>query len=193
MNQISHFDMQSLYDKYEKKHKDFHLGSLGNLNEGAVRFERGCYVENLIDDLWLDIGLLKQKEHTTNNKKHLVKSVSKKYTINKALDRNCYSNNILKAMIECKAYVDSCYLERADNDSKVLEEGGYVVPKVVVGLENACSFEALNFWLERKNLENVFFLVEGKRSSSKPIYKKEYYKNLSFEKFSKLCNWLYKL
>lgn len=193
MNYISEHVMKRLYDKYEKKHREFHLGSLDNLNEGCVRTERGSYVENLVDQLWRDIGFEKQQEYITNNKKHPIKSLSGKYTIEKALDRNCYTGNVLKTMIECKAYVDACYLERADNDSKVLEEGGYVVPKVVVGLENACGHEALNFWLERKNLENVFFLVEGKRSAAKPIYKKEHYKSLSFDKFSKLCNWMYNL
>ena len=93
----------------------------------------------------------------------------------------------LVGIVECKAYLDKCYLERAIVDFKYLS---FVtdVPKVVVALENSVA-EKTSKILEHINsdkLSGIFYLCVGKRSSSKPLYKKEFFKPIDEGFYSEL-------
>jgi hypothetical protein len=50
---------------------------------------------------------------------------------------------------------------------------------MVVSLENAVSDNAENFFLDEGNIDKIFYLLDGKRNSKKPIWKKKYYKPIN--------------
>lgn len=185
-------EIYNLYNIYNQEHKKFHLDILKNpIKEGQIRYDRGLIVESFIQKLWNDIGTIKNTINNSNKKKHKVFSISGKFAIEKGLDINLYSNDVLCGMVECKAYVDSCYLERADSDAKELKRNGYSIPMVIVGLEDATADEASNYWMENKNLDHKFILLDGKRVSSRPIYKEQFFKELNYDKFKNLCEWMF--
>jgi hypothetical protein len=184
--------MEDIFEKYQKMHYDEHSNMAENMSSkngegGAIRGKRGELVELIIENLWKDIN----PNNFSNKEKFKIKSVCGNYTIKKALDRNLYKDNQLVAMVECKSYLDEGMLQRAISDSEELNE--YNVPKIVVALENSMKDETFCYWLSKNKLQNVFFLVDGKRSSSKPLYEKKYLKNLNKAEFIKMYNWMLSL
>lgn len=93
--------------------------------------------------------------------------------IKESVDRHIYLNNKLLSCVECKTYLDKCYLQRADSDFSLMKEGNENFSSCVLSLENSIDENSKEFLLNRKNVDKLFILFNGKRSSAKDkrIYK----------------------
>jgi len=110
------------------------------------------------------------------------------------LDWHLYIKDRLALVIECKSYLDSSFLNRAVNSTSLIRRSvGYNVPSIVVALEKALSDDALNFWLAEREVDDVFFLMDGARKSSEPIYKPEYRKDVNAGVLHALVDKLYNI
>ncbi len=88
-----------------------------------------------------------------------------------SVDRHAYKNNKLICGIECKTYVDKCYMQRADSDFNLMKtEQNF--KGWIVSLENGVADKASNFFMGRHNIDNIYYLAIGKRNSAanKRIY-----------------------
>lgn len=91
--------------------------------------------------------------------------------IEESVDRHMYKNNKLICGIECKTYLDKCYMQRADSDFNLMKTelnfNGWIV-----SLENGISDNAYKFFMSRNNINTVYYLASGKRNSTmnKRIY-----------------------
>lgn len=114
----------------------------------------------------------------------------KTYT-QESVDRHVYINGKLELIIECKTYLDKCYLQRATDDARLIRKG---VPNSiqawVISLENALSDMAYNFFMYQDDeiyINECFFLTDGKRKSTAPLYRNNNYQpRLNKEKIQKL-------
>lgn len=92
-----------------------------------------------------------------------------------SVDKHIYINGNLELIIECKTYLDKCYLQRASDDFRLIKKGvKRPLEAWIVSLENAVSDMAYNFFMYQDDniyVNKCFFLSNGKRSSAKPIYK----------------------
>lgn len=92
-----------------------------------------------------------------------------------SVDKHVYINGEFVLAIECKTYLDKCYLQRAADDFRLIRKGvGHPIQTWVVSLENAISDMAYNFFMyqdDDTNIDKCFFLSDGKRASNRPIYK----------------------
>ncbi len=97
------------------------------------------------------------------------------------MDNHCYlKDGSLRLLVESKTYLDRTFLERADNDFAMLQ-GALCDPDVrtaIVSIENAIAEDAFDFYMGRRNIDRVFFLTKGKRSSKTPLWGKDQYKPL---------------
>ena len=110
-------------------------------------------------------------------------------------DLDCYKNEELVCIVECKSYLDKPYLERAMTDFGYLEEVTKV-PKIVVTLENAINKNTYEFIVHRNqdiNFNGMYTLCLGKRSAEKPIYIQEYFKYIDEELFKNLMDFFKRL
>lgn len=176
-----------MYEVINNLHKEAHGYMDASLDTskgdgGKIRQKRGELVESIVPMMWESLGgIVKTKDkltHTTSNG-----------SIKKALDCHLYLGDSLVACVECKSYLDLCYLERADWDSKVIKQV-LDVPCIVVALQDACAETSRNYVLGEGYIDNTFFLVPGKRSSAKPLYKKEYFKEIDRPMFDNLYNYM---
>lgn len=189
---MSEEDYNTLYKTYSEKHYNFHNSLQTNAsNQGRTRGDRGHFLEKFVEELWQDIGKIKNQKHQSDKQKHVIKSKKGTVITSIGLDRNLKAEGDTKAMVECKSYLDACYLKRANQDAFMLRRQNYLQPMVVVALEQSCSDDSSVFWMEEGNLEHVFILVDGKRDSTKPLYKN--FKPLNYDKFKNLCTWMYSL
>lgn len=96
-----------------------------------------------------------------------------------SVDRHIYINGNLELIVECKTYLDKCYLQRAADDFRLIRKGvDHPIQAWVVSLENAISDMAYNFFVFQDDdidVNECFFLSDGKRASSRPIYKNQNY------------------
>lgn len=93
-------------------------------------------------------------------------------SIKESVDRHIFINNKLSCVIECKTYLDKCYMQRADSDFNLMKSYDKNFDTVIVSLENSIADNSYNFFLNRGNITKVFYLASGKRNSksSKRIY-----------------------
>ena len=95
-------------------------------------------------------------------------------------------NGKLVAAIECKTYLDKCYMQRADSDFNIMKMSNNAFKAIIVSLEDSVKSDSFNFFMNRGNIDKVFILADGKRNSEdgKQIYKtpqrlnKSYFKDL---------------
>ena len=177
-----------------KKHYDSHLNAATKTAKtpgqgGQIRSTTGNLVESLAELIWVTEtgGTVKREKHPASNRRGA--------RLNFSVDKNCYSvNNQLKLVLECKAYLDSCFLSRADNDlgmiKATLDPKNKNVQFGILALENACSEDAINFYKGNNNIDEIFFLLDGKRRSSEPIWKKKYRKSMNMQKLKDFVDYV---
>lgn len=91
--------------------------------------------------------------------------------IEESVDKHLYKNNKLICGIECKTYLDKCYMQRADSDFNLMKTD-LAFDGWIVSLENGIADNSYNFFLKRNNINKVYYLASGKRNSAttKRIY-----------------------
>lgn len=87
--------------------------------------------------------------------------------IEESVDRHCYINDKLVLAIECKTYLDKCYMQRADGDFNLMKSYNKDFDGIIISIENSIADNSYNFFLNRKNIDKVYYLATGKRNSAK--------------------------
>ena len=106
--------------------------------------------------------------------------------IDAAVDVHVKVPSTINFFAECKTYLDKCYLDRASSDLKHFKKDGNVC--FIIALENAVSSTSETYFLDEGYINKIFYLVDGKRSSKKPIWKKNHFKPLNKSKVFELIN-----
>ena len=154
---------------------------------GKARNKSGLIYENLTFRTAKALGFDPKK----NDYKKSKKTKSGKQIKNLQVDWHCYKDGKLKKMIECKTYLDSCYLKRLIDDALDLHLSPEVpddVEYAILAGQNACGIDAFEYNLEKfeeytGKIIKVFFVnPQVKRNSKKPIYKAEFRQNFELDK-----------
>jgi hypothetical protein len=111
------------------------------------------------------------------------------------VDMHIYKDDKFIAAIECKAYLDSCFYVRACDDFTLFKKYGYDIKTFVFTLEDSIDENSKLFIDIHNNFvcDEIFCMLDGKRSSSKPIYNKKYKKHVNKEKLIYFVSSLLKL
>ena len=98
---------------------------------------------------------------------------------------------MLKLIIECKCWLDASMMERASSDFRLIKK--YTdndIKSIIVSLENATNEKSEMFILDEGHVDKVFYLLDGKRRSDKPIWKKDCRKKINDKKLNNLINYI---
>lgn len=167
---------------------------------GKMRGDRGEHIEKFVTDV---INMFKDTYGVnvycikgSFDKKTL--TLTKKecnYIKEHQVDIHIYKDELFIAVIECKAYLDSCYYTRACDDFKLFRKYGYDVKTYIFALENSISEKTKNF-IDHENdyvCDDIFYMLDGKRSSTKPVYDAKYRKHVNRDKMTYFIDSLRKL
>ena len=177
-------------DKLPQTH--FELGG------GAARSESGLVYENLIERTCTALNLDARK-----NDYKKTEEVNGACLENLQVDKHIYRENVMKKAVESKCYLDACYLKRAVMDFIELEQSPEVPDDVEYAIfagQNACGEKSFAYYqaffkkITGKEV-NIFFVnPTRKRSSSRPIYNKEYREDFKLDKvvYNEFIEWLNK-
>lgn len=151
---------------------------------GKMRGTRGEDIETFVRSLIHKIGTTFQKniyarKGTDDKKLCSIKDTNIKK--DHQVDVHIYVNHQFVAVIECKAYLDSCYYVRACDDFKLFKKFEYHVKHYIFTLENSLDEDTRIFtdYVNDNICDKIFYILDGKRSSSKPIYDKKFQKNIN--------------
>lgn len=137
-------------------------------NSGDYRAYSGNTVEKLVDLLF---DKLKELYPSLNieclvGRKSPISIQSGKYHIEESVDRHIFINGKLVLAVECKTYLDKCFLQRADSDFSLMKSGKKGWKGIVLALEDNIDENSKNFFMSRKNVDETFILYTGKRKSN---------------------------
>jgi hypothetical protein len=158
---------------------------------GKMRHDRGDDIENfckniikMFGELYnLNIYAIKgkndKKELSLNHKENIIKKEHQ-------VDIHIYKEDKFIACIECKSYLDSCYYVRACDDFKLFKKFGYNIKNYIFSLENSIDENTKLFTdvITDYVCDDIFYMLDGKRTSSKPIYDKKNKKMINKEKLT---------
>lgn len=182
----------------------FYKKRLNKISKYAIKDNAGGKIRQSMGDLGEDLSALawgeiskiysdiekpiKPKKGEKDQIKCVNKNGNKFYA---HVDKHCYINGKFILAIEAKSYLDSCYYYRASNDFRLLKQ--YFDKKlicVVVSIEDAAKEESKRFIEDEKWVDKAFILTDGKRSSAKPIWKKEFKKKLNLDKIKNFIEFI---
>jgi len=179
--------VENLYDEEIKK-----INSISYQNNigGRIRSMNGKLGESISKCAWNLVG--KYYSKVFNIKFQSRKGDELKIKCNNEngnciemqVDRHQYINGNLVHIEECKAYLDRCYMIRASDDCRMIKKyyNNNNISSSILAIENSVKQESYDFIMDEGYIDDVFFLTDGKRNSSKPIWRKEHFKPLNKNK-----------
>tara|TARA_Y100000310_G_scaffold176488_1_gene176615 strand:+ start:193 stop:804 length:612 start_codon:yes stop_codon:yes gene_type:complete len=160
--------------------------SLGDNVGGKIRSLSGSLGEDISALAWGEVGRHYSKLH--NFEFETLKGDSRKVlcingnknSIEMQVDRHQYIDDELFHIEECKSYLDRCYMIRASDDFRMIKKHtNNNITSSIMAIENSVKKESYDFIMDEGYIDDVFFLADGKRSSTKPIWKEGHYKPLN--------------
>jgi hypothetical protein len=169
-----------------------------NFSGGKMRGDRGDDIENFVKNVIkmfvTTYGIRVDALKGSNDKKELVlnhnnKIIKKDHQV----DIHIYKDDVFIAVIECKAYLDSCYYVRACDDFRLFKKFGYNVKNYIFSLENSIDENTKLFTdvVTENVCDDIFYMLDGKRTSTKPIYDKKHKKIINKEKLTYFIQSMY--
>ena len=191
-NICSIFDIAKEVTNYYNNNINSNELYFNNTNAGGkVRQKNGSIVENICEIILRELCILnKINQFNIGGKKiDSVRIFSKSGYIDASVDIHFSINNRNVLYGECKTYLDKCYLDRANSDLSHFKKLDHKNECVIISLENSTRKESENFFLDDGNINKIFYLVDGKRNSKKPIWKNEFYKPINQNSLLTLINY----
>lgn len=171
-----------------------------NCTGGKMRGDRGDDIEKYTIDVINNIGKIFKINliaiNGNKDKKDLKIIIKDKEFIKKhQVDIHIYLDEIFIAVIECKAYLDSCYYVRACDDFKLFKKFGYNIKNYIFTLENSIDEDTIIFtdYINDNICNNIFYMLDGKRSSIKPIYNSKFKKSINLKNLNNFIEVIYRL
>ena len=186
-------DMSEIMDKWCENYSE-------NFSGGKMRGDRGAdielFVRNMINRIGFDLSRNLVAIKGSSDKKQLkIQFGEKEIKKDHQVDIHIYLDSKFIAIIECKAYLDSCYYVRACDDFTLFKKFGYNVKKYIFTLENSIDEDTKMFTdhVTENVCDHIFCILDGKRTSAKPIYDSKFRKPINMEKLYEFIDFMYEL
>lgn len=102
------------------------------------------------------------------------------------VDKHVEVDGDLIIICESKTYLDKTYVERASSDFRIIKQYNKVGDKrifsYIISLQDCVKKETLSFFMMDGHIDNVFILMDNKRSGDKPIWNPRYRKTINLDK-----------
>ena len=187
----------SIIDQYNQEVDA--LPSQHEISGGAARYGSGKVFENLTKRTCVGVELEPKKNDYKKSKKTRSGKQLKKLQV----DWHVYKDGLLKYLIECKTYLDACYLKRFIDDALDLHLSPEVPDDVefaILAGQNACSITSYEYNIEKffdltgKEIQVFFVNPQRKRNSKRGIYKAEFRRDFDIDmgEYNRFEGWLQK-
>ena len=173
--------LQTINRNYEKTLDECYI-AYNKKEMGVVRESMGKLVEKFVDDV---CDMLNKKfdaniECKFGESDRIPITNKSGRVLGFQVDKHIYIDSELKAIVECKSYLDRSMLIRASDDIGRIKQGVEKdIKGFVLSLENAVAQQAEDYLLDEGNVDKIFYLTEGKRNSYRQIWRPGFRKELN--------------
>ena len=176
--------LEGVIDKWCQDHDDEQFSG------GKMRGARGEEIERFVRDAVHTIGAtygmdLRAIKGDKDKKVLSIERDGAELTKAHQVDVHIYKEDRFVAVIECKAYLDSCYYVRACDDFRLFDKFGYdALKKYVFAMENSIDAKTKAFTdiITDNTCDDIFYVLDRKRVSRKPVYDKKHRKPVNKDK-----------
>jgi hypothetical protein len=102
------------------------------------------------------------------------------------VDKHVEIDDDLRIICEAKTYLDKTYVERASSDFNIIRKyntnNDKKIFSYIISLQDCVKKETLNFFMRDGHIDNVFILMDIKRSGIKPIWDPNFRKTINLDK-----------
>jgi hypothetical protein len=122
----------------------------------------------------------------TGRKKKIMCKIDDAAFFEAQVDRHVEIENNLRIICEAKTYLDKTYVERASSDFSLIRKyntiGDEKIFSFIISLQDCVKKETLSFFMRDGHIDNVFILMDLKRSGTKPIWNPDFRKTINLDK-----------
>lgn len=177
-----HIELNSIVKEYCDK--------AWNSNEGGKRRkimgDLGEKISHKIFEFCLNYLKVNNSIVYTGNEKKILCKINDNAYFYAQVDKHVEISNELIMICESKTYLDKPYIERANADFSLIKKyntiGDKKIFSCIISLQDAIKKETLSFFMLDGQIDNVFILMDNKRSPKKPIWNPNFRKNINFDK-----------
>ena len=119
---------------------------------GKLRAGSGATVEGMIDLIWSSLTKKYPNVNariTTGRTTPVIIIDEDGEEISESVDRHCFIDNEMVLAIECKTYLDKCYMQRASDDFKLMKTQLPNLQGVIVSLEDSIATNSFDFIMNK--------------------------------------------
>jgi hypothetical protein len=161
-----------------------------NANEGGKRRkimgDLGEEISRRIIEFCLNVLNVKNFKVYTGSKKKIMCKIDDDAYFKVQVDKHVEIDNNLRIICEAKTYLDKTYTERANADFSLIRKyntiGDKKIFSCIISLQDCIKKETLSFFMRDGHIDNVFFLMDLKRSAIKPIWNPKFRKTINLDK-----------
>jgi hypothetical protein len=161
-----------------------------NSNEGGKRRkimgDLGEIISHKIFNFCLNYLNIKDTKVYDGRKKKIMCKINDSSYFEAQVDKHVEIGNSLRIICEAKTYLDKTYVERASSDFNIIRKyntfGDKKVFSYIISLQDCVKKETLSFFMMDGNIDNVFILMDHKRSGKKPIWDPKFSKTINLDK-----------
>lgn len=159
-------------------------------NEGGKRRkimgDLGEEIAQRIFEYCINILNIENAKVYTGSQKKIMCKIDDNAYFEAQVDKHVEIENILRILGEAKTYLDKTYVDRASSDfnkiRKYNETGEKKIFSYIISLQDCVKKETLSFFMKDGHIDNVFILMDLKRSATKPIWNPNFRKTINLDK-----------
>ena len=195
---FSSMNFDSIIEQYETEVDE--LPAAREKSGGSARSSSGLVYENLVERTCGELELDAKK-----NDYYVTEEIDGIQIDNLQVDWHIYKLGLLRYFVECKCYLDACYLMRAiinmielhnspDNNNRDNVKYAILAGQNAIKDDTLVYYSAFFKKQTGKELKVFFVNPQVKRDSNKPIYKAEFRQNFKLDSvvYNKFIDWLSK-
>jgi hypothetical protein len=141
--------------------------------------------QKIIEYCVSDLNIQNSKVYRGGEKKIMCKIDNTAY-FEAQVDKHVEIENNLRIICEAKTYLDKTYVERASSDFNIIKKynksGNKKIFSYIISLQDCVKKETLSFFMKDGHIDNVFILMDLKRSGTKPIWNPNFRKSINLDK-----------
>jgi len=160
--------------------------SVGGGMKRKIMGDLGEKICNEIFEYCINVLNIKNSKVYKGDEKKIMCKIDEDAFFEAQVDKHVEIENELRIICEAKTYLDKTYVERASSDFNIIKKynkiGDKKIFSYIISLQDCVKKETLAFFMRDGHIDNVFILMDLKRSGEKPIWDPRYRKSINIDK-----------
>jgi hypothetical protein len=179
---LFHTELNSIVEEYCNRAWESNSGGIRRKIMGDL----GVVIAQKIFEYCLNVQNIENWRVYRGGDKKIMCKIDDEAFFEAQVDKHVEIENILRIIGEAKTYLDKTYVERASSDFSLIRKyntkSNFKIFSYIISLQDCVKKETLEFFMRDGHIDNVFILMDLKRSGEKPIWNPMHRKHINLDK-----------